>query len=52
MLKPSWHQLVQHRLPRVAKGGVPQVVTQGNGLGEILIQLQRPGNGAGDLRHL
>ena len=45
-------QAVQRPLTGVTKGGVPQIVPQGNGLGEILIQLQRPGNGAGDLRHL
>ena len=44
--------LVEHPLPRVAKGGVPQVVTQGNGLGEVLVEPQAPGDGAGDPNHL
>ena len=50
--KTAGAQAVQRPLPGVTKGGVPQIVPQGNGLGEILIQLQSPGNGAGDLRHL
>ena len=35
----------------VAKGCVAQIMTKGNGLCEILIEPQRPGNGAGDPHH-
>ena len=52
MLKPSWHQLVQHRLPRVAKGSVAQVVAQSDGFCEILVKPQTPSDGAGDLADL
>ena len=45
-------QLVQRPLPCMAKGGMPQIMPQGNGFGQILVQAQRPGNGAGNLIHL
>ena len=32
------HNLVKHPLPRVAEGGVAQVVTQGDGLGQVLVE--------------
>ena len=42
----------QSHLPGMAEGRVPQVVTQGGGFGQILIQAQGPGHGAGDLGDL
>ena len=48
--KAAGAQAVQRALSRVAEGGMPQVVAQGDGLGQILVQPQRPGDGAGDLR--
>ena len=45
-------QGVQRPLPGVAKGRVPQVVGQGHRLGQILVEAQGPGDGAGDLGHL
>lgn len=45
-------ELVQRALPCVAKGRVPQVMGQADGLGQILVETQGAGNGASDLRHL
>ena len=39
----------EHRLPGVPEGGVPEVVPQRDGLHEILVEAQRPGDRAGDL---
>ena len=39
-------------LSGMAKGGMPQVVSHGNRLGQILIQAQRPDNGARNPGHL
>ena len=39
-------------LTGVAEGGVAQVVTQGDGLGQILVEPQGPCHRPGDLRHL
>ena len=39
---------VQGPLPGVAEGGVAQVVAQGDGLGQVLVEQQRSGYGAGD----
>ena len=52
MLVAEGGQLVEGALPGVAEGGVPQIVPQGDGLGQVLVEAQAPGNGAGDLRHL
>ena len=41
----------QRRLAGVAEGGVPQVVAERDSLGQVLVQPERPGDGAGDLRH-
>ncbi len=38
-------------LARVAKGRVAQVMPEGDGLGEVLVQAQRPRDAASDLRH-
>ena len=35
----------------VSKGSVPQIMRKADGLGQILVQAQTPGNGAGDLRN-
>ena len=52
MPEPLRAELVQCALPCVAKGRVPQVMGQTDGLGQILVETQGAGNGAGDLRHL
>ena len=52
MPEPLRAELVQCALPCVAKGRVPQVMGQTDGLGQILVEAQGAGNGAGDLRHL
>ena len=44
--------LRQRDLPGVAKGRMPQVVAQGRRLGQVLIQLQAPGDAAGDAADL
>ena len=41
----------QRRLAGVAEGGVPQVMAKRDGLSQILVQPERPCDGAGDLRH-
>ena len=46
--KAPGHQLVEHPLPGVAEGGVAQIVAQGDGLGQVLVQGQGPGDGPGD----
>ena len=45
-------ELVQRAFARVAEGSVPRVVGQTDGFGQVLVQPQGAGNGAGDLRHL
>ena len=45
-------ELVQCALSRMAKGRVPQVMGQTDGLSQILVEAQGAGNGSGDLRHL
>ena len=42
----------QRLLSRVAERGVAQVMAEGDGLRQILVQTERPGNGAGDLGDL
>jgi hypothetical protein len=42
----------QGLLAEVAEGGVPQVVSEGDGLGEVLVLPEGAGGGAGDLGHL
>ncbi len=46
------HLALQLILAGVTKGRMTQVMTEGQGLGEVGIQIQRHGQGAGDLRHL
>ena len=50
--EPAGEDLVEDPLPRMAKGGVAQVVAQGDGLGKVLIEPQSPGDGPGDAGHL
>ena len=52
MPEPSLHDSVESPLPRMAERGVPQIVAQGDRLGQILIQAQRPRDGTGDLGYL
>src|SRR5262249_60943427 len=55
MVEPvaEWtHELVETALARVAEGRVADVVNKRERLGEVGVQCQGPGNGAGNLRHL
>src|SRR5581483_10089113 len=49
---PGTHAGVEGVLPGVAEGRVAEVVRQGDSLRQVLVQRQRAGHGAGDLRHL
>ena len=44
--------LVQTPLSGVSEGGVAQIVSQRDGLGQIFVEPQGTGDSAGDLRHL
>ena len=44
--------LVEHRLADVPERRVPEVVAEPDGLGEVLVEAQRPRDRAGDLRDL
>ena len=46
------HNLVEQPFPGVPKGGVAQIVAQGDGLCEILVQKQGAGHGACNARDL
>ncbi len=46
---PLGHLVVQHALAGMAERGVAQIVRQRHRLGEIFVQRQRPGDGAGHL---
>ncbi len=52
MVEPAREELVQRRLSGVPERRVAQVVAQGNGLCQVLVQAQGPGDGPGDLRDL
>ena len=52
MVKGLPYRLAQCPLACVAEGGVTQVMSQGNGLGEVLVEAQGTGDSTGDLRHL
>jgi len=39
-------------LPRMAKGRMPEIVSQGYGLGEIFVKAEYPANPARNLRYL
>ena len=44
--------VIEGGLSHVAEGRVPQIVTEGHGLDEVLIEAERPRHGAPDLGHL
>ena len=46
------HAFVQRILAGVAEGRVAEVVRERDGLGQVLVQFQRPGDGATDLGDL
>ena len=46
------HDGVEQPLSRVAEGGVAQIVAQGDGLGQVLVQRQPPGDGPGNAADL
>jgi hypothetical protein len=46
------HGQGQCLLPGMAEGGVAEIMGQRQGLGEVLVEHQLAGDGAGDLRHL
>ena len=46
--KAAGHQLVKGPLTGMSERGVPQIVSQGDGLGQVLVEGKRPGNGSGD----
>ena len=48
----SREHLVDDPLPGMAERGVPQVVPQGDGLGQVLVEPERPRDRAGDAGHL
>jgi hypothetical protein len=45
------HAFIERILAGVTKGGMAEVVSKGDGLTQIFVQVERTGNGAGDLRH-
>ncbi len=49
---PLAKDLVQRLLARVTEGRVPQIVPHGDGLDEVLVQVERPAHGAGEARDL
>ena len=51
MLEAIGAELVQGSFARMAKRRVAQVVCQADGLGQVLVEPQRPGNGPGHLGH-
>ena len=46
------HQRIEHFLAGMAEGGVAEIVRQRHRLGEILVELERAGDGAGELPDL
>ena len=54
VLEPSVipHQPVENLFPRVAEGGVPEVVRERHCFGEVFVEAERPGDRARDLRDL
>ena len=45
-------EVLQHLLPPVPERGVPQVVPEGDGLGQIHVQAEGPADGRGDGGHV
>ena len=52
MREPLGADFVQGAFPRMPKGRMSQIVPQGNGLNQILVQPQAPPDGPRDLRNL
>ncbi len=48
---PRLHGGGKRFLPRMAEGGVAEVMRQGEPFGQVFLQPQPAGDGAGDLRH-
>ena len=46
------HQGMEGVLPCMSEGGMPQIMGQGDRLGELFVEPQLAGDAAGDLRHL
>ena len=51
VLEPVGVYLLQDRLTGMPEGGGPEVVPEGHGLGEVLIEPEGPGDGAGYLAY-
>ncbi len=49
MAEAAGAELVQHGFADVPERGMAEVVAQGDGLGQVLVQVQGAGDGAGDL---
>ena len=49
MPETAGQQLVEDSFSRMAERRMAEIVTQGDGLGKVFIELQGFGNGAGDL---
>jgi hypothetical protein len=52
MLEPLGMQQVEAELAGMAERGVAEVVAEGDGLGQVLVEPQADRHGPGDLRHL
>ena len=51
MGEPARAEPVERSLPRVAERRMAQIVAERDGLGQVLVEPQRPGNGPGHLGH-
>jgi len=49
MMETGGKQVCQNSLTGVAEGRMAEIVAQGNRLGKILVELQRPSHGSGNL---
>ena len=49
VLEAAGRELIQRPLSGVAEGGVAKVMGEADGLSQVLVEPQRPGDGAGDL---
>ena len=52
VIEAAGHELVDHAFAGVAERRVPEVVAEGDGFGQLLVQPQHLRDRAGDLRHL
>ena len=50
-MKALGADFIQNLFAGMPEGGVTQIMPQGDGLGEILVQTERPRHGSGDLSH-